>query len=552
MERKIHIRFLIISIVTALVAFVLTCVIFHRGFEDQIKNDLKTTAEIISDTITDYENINIDRVSHYRITVIDSSGNVVFDSATDEQNMDNHLERPEIIEANRSGEAFISRQSDTLKTSIYYYAVKLPNQNFLRLSVEADNIYAFFNNSIWVLIVVVLILIILTTVVSSRLTRNIVNPVNKLVDAIIDDKELDLSDKEIYKELVPVIEKLRSQNKQIKQQRHKRHIETDKIYAIIDNMSEGMIFLDMQKNILLINDMAKSFLDCGDIDIGTNILEVNRNIEYNEAIKKGIEGEKCEITQTYSGKILNISVSPVISDGKQIGAVSIAVDITQKAELENMRRDFTANVSHELKTPLTSVTGYAELIENGIARKEDVKKFAGRIRKEATRMLKLIGDIINLSKLDSCNDQDTFTDVDLSSIVKETAESLDFMADQYKVDVEIKTDKCMVRGSKTQLSELVHNLLENAIRYNHENGKAVITAGNGVLTVSDTGLGIPKADCDRVFERFYRVDKSRSKDTGGTGLGLAIVKHIALNHNAKISLESEVGKGTKITIDFKN
>ncbi len=367
----------------------------------------------------------------------------------------------------------------------------------------------------------------------------------------------DAEDTSDYPELKPFFEMMNAQQREIEHQLARVAKEKNRLSTIINNMDEGLIILDNDLNVIMLNHSAYSWLgsefsrgECA----GKHISKVCTSQEICDAIEKADQ-----TNLTIGGRHLQIHVNNVVSSAEQVGRIGLLLDVTERYEIDRIKQEFTANVSHELKTPLTSISGYAELIGSGMAKGDDAQNFAGRIHRESTRLLALISDIIKLSRLDEGSDSDNFEMVDLLTVARECKDVLEISAGQTGVTVNVSGESCFVKGSPSQLTELVYNLIDNGIRYNRRGGEVNVTvcrsadmddASNAVLTVSDTGIGIAKEHQLRVFERFYRVDKSRSKETGGTGLGLAIVKHVAERHSARLELESTVGKGSTIRVVF--
>lgn len=544
MERKISLQFLLISLLSSVLAAVICCFAFYGVMSRQVFSDLKMTAQAVAENIGDTDKL---AALDTRVTLISSDGSVLYDNSADFSEMDNHLNRDEVKQAFEKGSGTALRNSATLGEKIYYYAQKLSDNTVLRVSVKSVGIQSVFYSMMPVILIALIVIFALCAFLSAALTKNIVKPIKSISETI---ESADLDDFG-YEELVPLIRKIKSQRHQIEQQLSRVKSEKEKITAIMQHMSEGLILFDAAKNAVLINETAMTLLKTSDDAIGERIYYITRDSEIIDCVRKAENGGTASGMFKLGGRNYQFTASPVLFSGEQKGVVCLIIDVTEKTGLEKMRREFTANVSHELKTPLTSVMGYSELIESGIAKTEDIPKFAEKIGKEASRMLALISDILNLSKLDELNEPDDVASVNLKKIAEETAENLSLLADEYGVELSVSGDETFVEGSAGKLTELVYNLCENAIRYNKPSGSVRIEIKGKKLIVSDTGIGIAKDKQQRVFERFYRVDKSRSKESGGTGLGLAIVKHIAAQHGAKIELESEENKGTTITVTFK-
>lgn len=554
MEGKINTQLFIMGLVSAVLVSIITLFMFFNTFQNQINADLKADAEIIAKSY-EYLSENGDlqdfAESSIRITLIRSDGSVIFDS--EKMSDENHIERDEIKNALENGEGYSVRRSSTTNINTYYYAIKLSNGNILRVAKDADALNSMFTSLLPYTIFVFLALLILSLAIGSILTKKIIKPITKLSESV-DDIGSEIDDEDIYPELVPFITEIIAQKREIRYQLGKVEREKNKVAAIIQNMSEGMILLDLDKNVLLMNEATKKIFDVGEISLKhDSLLYISRDKDVNDCVDKALEGENSSIEIMLDGRIYQIIANPVASHGEQIGVICLIIDITEKKEIESMRQEFTANVSHELKTPLTSISGYAEMIEAGIVKEEDIKNFAGRIRKESARLLSLISDIILLSRLDDSQREEAVhkETVDLLGIAQKCADEISVQAEKQGVTVTVSGENCIMNGNITLLTELIQNLCDNAVRYNREkDGRVDITVGKNFIDVKDTGIGIPPEHRSRIFERFYRVDKSRSKERGGTGLGLAIVKHICELYNAKIELKSTENFGTEIKVIF--
>lgn len=554
MEGKINTHLFIMGLVTAILVSLITWLVFFNAFQNQVNADLKTDAQLIAtsyDYITDDNNLKDFAKGQTRITLIKADGNVIFDS--EKKSDENHLGRSEIKDALQDGEGYSSRYSETTRTNTYYYAMKLSNGNILRVAKDADALNSVFTSILPYMILIFIMLLIMSLAIGFFLTKKIINPITKLSESV-DDIGTDIDADDIYPELSPFITEIIAQKREIRYQLGKVEREKNKVAAIIQNMSEGMILLDLDKNILLMNEATKRIFNVGDVTLKhDSLLYISRDKDVNDCVDKALDGENSSLELMLNGRIYQMIANPVASQGEQIGVICLIIDITEKKEMESMRQEFTANVSHELKTPLTSISGYAEMIEEGIVKEEDIKNFAGRIRKESARLLSLISDIILLSRLDNSQKAEAIRKetVNLLTIAQKCADDIAVQAERQGVVVRVSGEEYIMRGNITLLTELVQNLCDNAVRYNRDkDGKVDITVGNGFIDVKDTGIGIPPEHRARIFERFYRVDKSRSKERGGTGLGLAIVKHICELYDAKIELKSSEGFGTEIKITF--
>lgn len=554
LKSKLTGRLCVIGLVSVILTAVSATLAFWFIFSQQAQDDLKMSGTLLASAYDQSAAPSGEELSEiasedYRITLISPDGTVLYESdpQASEDRMDNHKDRPEIKQALETGDGSSARESDTVGRVTYYYAVRLQNGDVLRVSRQVDNVFSVFGGIIPILIVITVYVLLVCLVMASEMTKGIIRPIESMAkdpDAVA------------YDELVPFSNMIESQRREIEAQMGRIQQETDKINTIIANMEEGFVLLDGEKNVLMHNDSAIRLLQSGPGEvIGNSFIRLSRNQNVNHCIDSASKGKSREAAFEVGERQLQLLANPVYSKGEQIGVICIIVDMTGRHALDQMRQEFTANVSHELKTPLTSISGYAEMIESGIAKDGDVKTFAAKIHKEAGRLVTLIGDIIRLSQLDEEPSQVQPVRVDMASLVEECTDSLVISADKHKVSLETDVTPCAVRGDRNMLYELIYNLCDNAIRYNKENGSVLISVkprdGKVVLKVKDTGIGVPKEHQARIFERFYRVDKSRSKQTGGTGLGLAIVKHIAEQHKAQISLESEEGAGSVITVTFE-
>ena len=434
MERRIVLSLFYMGIITAIAGIVITTFAYYGFFRKEIEKNLAHECRLVAksyDKLSSPDELAKFSGEDFRITLIDKNGNVLYESETNHPMMANHLDRPEIKSAVETGTGSATRLSDTFGTEDHYYAVRLDNNNILRVSIQTDSIIALFERSLLIISFIIICIIIVSLIASVKLTEKLIAPLKRIPEMLA--KNIPVTNAGMYPEVIPLVEEIRN----------------------------------------------------------------SRNAQ------------------------------------------------------SEMRQEFTANVSHELKTPLTSISGYAELIESGMAQGADSVKFAGKIRKESDRMLNLIGDILRLSELDSISDTPLDEEVDLKAVAEDCKDRLSQQAERRGIRITVSGDNTTIRGSRTEISELVYNLVDNAIKYNRENGNIEIRTDGRKLTVADTGIGIPQESIPRIFERFYRIDKSRSRAKGGTGLGLSIVRHIAEHHNAKIDVESTLGVGTSITVAFR-
>ena len=485
------------------------------------------------------ENVEADR---FRVTWIGADGTVLFDTRVDESTMENHADREEIREAFETGSGSAVRNSSTLTEQTYYEAQRLTDGTVLRISANQASAWALMMDLLWPIILIAMLAIGLSLILARRMAKNIVEPMNKL------DLEHPLSNN-TYEELSPLLRRINQQHLQIHSQMRKLQHKTDEFIQITSHMQEGLVVLDKETHIRSINSAALKIFRAEETCVGSSFFQVNRSNALRQALNDALDHGHGSTVQELDGRAYRFDMSSIQSEGKLLGAVILAVDVTESQNAEQMRREFSANVSHELKTPLQGIIGSAELLETGMVKAEDTPRFVGHIRKEASRLVNLIEDIIRLSQLDEGVDLPTET-VDMLALAEDVREILAPSAANKQVAVHVTGKGFTIMGVRRMLQEIIYNLCDNAIKYNIPGGSVTIHAENNRLVVRDTGIGIPTEHKNRIFERFYRVDKSHSKASGGTGLGLSIVKHAVAYHNAEISLESAPGKGTTITIQF--
>ena len=485
------------------------------------------------------ENVEADR---FRVTWIDTDGTVLFDTQVDQTAMENHADREEIREAFATGSGSAVRISSTLTEQTYYEAQRLTDGTVLRISTNQASAWALMMDLLWPIILIAVLAIGLSLILARRMAKIIVEPMNKL------DLEHPLSN-DTYEELSPLLRRINQQHLQIDAQMRKLQHKTDEFIQITSHMQEGLVVLDKQTHIRSINSAAVKIFDAEESCVGSSFFQVNRSNSLRQALNDALDRGHGSAVQELAGRVYRFDMSGIQSDGNLLGAVILIVDVTESQNAEQLRREFSANVSHELKTPLQGIIGSAELLESGMVKPEDTSRFVGHIRKEASRLVSLIEDIIRLSQLDEGVQLPTET-VDMLQLAEEVRALLQSGAEEKNVNICVSGKGFSVVGVRRMLQEIIYNLCDNAIKYNVSGGSVTIQAEKNRLVVSDTGIGIPAEHKDRIFERFYRVDKSHSKASGGTGLGLSIVKHAAAYHNAEISLESVPGKGTTITIQF--
>lgn len=486
-------------------------------------------------------------VKDFRVTWIDSDGTVLYDSVSDSSAMENHLERQEVQEALKNGYGESSRYSDTLTERSLYAAQKLSDGTILRISAAHGSIVMLLIGMIRSIVFIIVIAFLLAFWLARGLSKRIVQPLNEL------DLEHPMENKK-YDEIAPLLRRIDSQHKQLALQQTDLQRKQDELNTIIGSMEEGMVLLDHTQCILSINRSAAKLLGARENCIGANILTVSQDTALQSAVQQAAQGSAVSINTELCGKVFQISAAPVISEQVLSGIAIVFFDITERERAEQQRREFTANVSHELKTPLHAISGYSELLKYGIASEQDVRPFAEKIYNEAQRLIQLVEDIIKLSHLDEGAAEMQHVETDLYQLSEEVVKQLDTVATERQIEIQLEGDHAVILGIPELLHGIVYNLCDNAIKYNHTGGYVNIsiadTADHAALTVKDTGIGIPHEHLDLIFQRFYRVDKSRSKAVGGTGLGLSIVKHAAKIHHADISIESEPGIGTEIKIIF--
>ena len=485
------------------------------------------------------ENVEADR---FRVTWIDKDGTVLFDTQADQTAMENHADREEIREAMETGSGSAVRNSSTMTEQTYYEAMRLYDGTVLRVSANQASAWALMIDLLWPIVLIAVLAIGLSLVLARRMARKIVGPLNGL------DLERPLAN-DTYEELSPLLRRINRQHLQIEAQMRKLRRKADEFSQITAHMQEGLVVLDKETNIRSINSAAVKIFGAEETCVGSSFFRLGGSNALRPALNDALDRGHGTATLAENGRVYRFDMSRIRSDGRLLGAVILAVDVTEAQNAEQLRREFSANVSHELKTPLQSIIGSAELLESGMVRPEDAPRFVGHIRREAARLVDLIGDIIRLSQLDE-GIAPTMEDVDLLALAEEVKTILEPCAAEKDVRIEVSGQGFPLTGVRRMLQEVTYNLCDNAVKYNVPGGRVQIRVEGRKLTVSDTGIGIPQEHQDRIFERFYRVDKSHSKASGGTGLGLSIVKHAVAYHKAEISLNSTPGKGTTITIQF--
>ena len=514
--------------------------------ENQLRDELSLAAAAVEDGGTDYlSQLTADR---YRLTWIAADGSVLYDTKTDAESLENHASRAEVSQALTTGTGESTRYSSTLMEKTMYYAQLLDDGTVLRISISRATVGMIAVGMIQPLLIVLIVALILSGLLARRLSRRIVDPLNSL------DLERPL-DNDAYEELSPLLKRIHRQHVEIQTQLRELREKTDEFTQITGSMREGLVLLDEHDSILSINAAAQALFGADAQCVGRDFLTIERSHEISAAIPAAVADGHSEVRAERAGRVYQFDISRIASDGKPIGTVILAFDITEQEFAERNRREFTANVSHELKTPLQGIIGSAELIENGMVKPDDLPRFVGHIHAEAARLVTLIDDIIRLSQLDEGDAMPT-EPVDLLAVSQEAAENLQDAAAARGVTVGVTGQPAVIPGVRRLIYEIVYNLCDNAIKYNRDGGRVDVTvaadADGSSITVADTGIGIAPEHQGRVFERFYRVDKSHSKASGGTGLGLSIVKHAVQYHHGRIELESTPGTGTTIRVVFPN
>lgn len=512
--------------------------ILYGYYEKQSFASLAQEAEQLQQTM---EYVSPEQMrSADRITLISPDGTVLYDSVARADAMENHLSREEVAQALREGTGKSSHYSSTVLKKNLYYALRLEDGNILRLSREQSSLGAMLLNMAWPIAATVAGLLLLAAGLSVRLARQITQPIN----AISPDDPQD-----VYPELQPLTQRLRQQRETIRNQMDELSRRMREFSAMTENMSEGFLLIDLRGHVLTENHSASMLLPT-DAD---NIAKCSQR-ELCQAAQQALTGQRCERLLQQGERTLSVIASPVLESGQVTGAVVLTLDVTEREQREKLRREFSANVSHELKTPLTSISGFAELMSQGPVPPDKVREFSLDIQKECTRLTNLVEDIIDLSRLEEGGGDMTWEDIDLYTLCDDVLQSLEPVAKRQTVTLRLAGESLQVRGVYQVLREMIYNLCDNAIKYNRSGGSVTVTvarsAGRASVAVADTGIGIPYEDQSRVFERFYRVDKSHSRAIGGTGLGLSIVKHAAALHGAEIKLQSQPEDGTVITVLF--
>lgn len=549
MIKKIFRSSLLTAMIVLIVCLILICGILYEVFENQLKNQLQKELSFIAVAV---ENEGIEYIQSLnkendRVTLIDIDGTVLADSRADAEKLGNHLDREEIKKAVESGKGYSIRYSSTMTEKTVYYAKRLKNGQIIRISANQYTLFTILLGLVQPIIIVIVVAVVLSFVLSMNVSKHIVEPINRL----------DLNNPQenvTYDELSPLLKKIAHQKSTIEQQLEEARKKQEEFRLITDNMREGFLVIDKQMKLLTYNTSALKLLGA-EKKAPENIFALSRNKAFRDAIYQSVEGGHSQTEMSLEEQCYSIIANPVYDlENNVIGAVIVIIDVTEISKREQLRREFTSNVSHELKTPLTSISGFAELMKTGDTDMETVVDFSKSIYYEAQRLINLVSDIIKLSELDEGVIEYEAEIVDIYTLSLEVVARLSTYANEKNVKISVNGEKAEIKGVKKILDEVIYNLCDNGIKYNKNGGSVDISVKNNgnsiLLSVEDTGIGIPKSQQNRVFERFYRVDKGRSKSIGGTGLGLSIVKHGVLYHHARISLESDENVGTSIKIEF--
>ena len=544
MTKRIFRSIVIVATLVLFVCFGVTLGVLYSHYSDLQWQQLGNELTIAQNGLEQYGEDYLDALSKgsFRFTWIEKSGTVLHDTQTSYETMDNHADREEIKEAFAYGTGESQRYSNTLTTKMLYKAVKLQDGSVLRISAAQDSVLALLLEVLFPLVLIYVIAIAVSLMLARRMANRIVNPLNDL------DLDNPLSCN-TYDEISPLLHRIEKQNKQISAQVAQLKEKTDQFEQTTSSMSEGLVLLDSEGKILSINPAAARLFETSKACVGLDFLVVDRSQAMSGGVKQALAKQHCDFHITKHGSEYQIGISPIVSGNRLLGAVVLAFDVTEQVNAQRNRQEFTANVSHELKTPLQSILNSAQLLQSGLVKPEDVQKFTGYICSEAERLLQLINDIIRLSQLDESGEFPQES-VNLYAVTSQVLQTLLPAADSRNITVELLGEHTVITGVRQLAYELIYNLCDNAIRYNKDGGKVTVTVGKDSITVKDTGIGIPKEHQARIFERFYRVDKSHSRETGGTGLGLSIVKHAAQQFGAIIELESEPNIGTTVIVKF--
>ena len=548
MAKKIFRSTMAVGLWVLLLSAALFLGMLYQYFTDRYTQELESETWLVARGV---ESMGLDYLdglrTDNRITWVAQDGTVLYDNEADAAAMENHADREEIQEALFGIQGTARRESATLSQLTIYVAHRLDDGSVIRLAGSQSTVVHLLMAMAPPIVLILIVTLIFAAALSSRLTKRLVRPI----------LELDLErpeDSEVYDELSPLLTRIRRQNDTIRAQMDQLRQQKQEFAALTENMSEGFLLLDAKGRVLSYNTGVLRLLGAAAPAEEASVLTLDRSDVFQQLVEQVLDGRRSQVRMERAGRILQLLGDPVLRDGETAGAVLVLLDVTEREQAEQMRREFTANVSHELKTPLTSISGMAEIMKDGLVKQEDVRGFAADIYQESQRLIRLVEDILHLSRLDEGGGGLERQEIDLLDLARTVEDRLQSTAKQHQVELELTGDHAAIQGLPSVVEEMVYNLCDNAIKYNRPGGKASVRVEDGAdavtVTVSDTGIGIPPEDRERVFERFYRVDKSHSKAIGGTGLGLSIVKHGAALHNAQVELDSAPGKGTTVRLRF--
>ena len=548
MTGKLFRNFLVVGAWVLLLSVALFMGMLYQHFTSQFTDELVMETQLVARGV---ETMGMDYLegveTENRITWVDSDGTVLYDNVADASAMTNHADREEIQEALRSSRGTAVRESSTLSERTIYAARRLDDGTVIRLSGAQSTVVTLLLSMVQPILLILVITMVFAAVLASRLSKRIIRPI---LDLDLEHPEEGLP----YDELSPLLTRIRKQNETIRSQMTLMDQRRQEFTALTENMSEGFLLLDARGRVLSYNTGALRLLGTSAPEEEANVLTLDRSEAFQKTVDQALRGHRCQGRLERGERTIQLLADPVLREQEPAGAVLVLLDVTEKEQGEQMRREFTANVSHELKTPLTAISGMAEIMKNGIVKPEDVTGFADDIYKESQRLIRLVEDIIHLSRLDEGGTGLERQSTDLVEVAHRVEGRLSSLAREGGISLSVEGEPCTIQGIPSVLEEMVYNLCDNAIKYNRPGGAVKVSVGQEgsevVLEVSDTGIGIPKGDQERVFERFYRVDKSHSKEIGGTGLGLSIVKHGAALHDARVELDSTPGKGTTVRVYF--
>lgn len=548
MKQKIFRSIVGVSLLVLIAGLLLIAGVLYYHFSEQMQSELHREADYIAEGINSLGIEYLEQIQERqkRLTLIGSDGTVYYDNKADIEMLDNHLAREEVRDALKNGSGKSERYSETLQERTLYYALRLEDGSILRMSVVTQSIVALLLQTFKPICIMLFVVFLVAGIVASTVARKLIEPINNL------DLEHP-EENQTYEEMAPLLGKIKKQSAQINHQLRKANRKKEEFDAITEHMKEGLIIIGKKMEVLSYNKAAVELLSDGNKPTVGSALAFNRSEVFCKALEEALKGKAKEVMLTHGNKEYQVLVNPVFQEEEVKGAVVLVLDITEKVQREYLRREFTANVSHELKTPLTSISGFAELIKSGLVKTEDVEEFATRIYNEAGRLITLVNDIIRLSRLEEGDFYEKEV-IDVKALLSEVLDGLEVEAKKNNIFMEIKGDEFTYEAPKQMIGEMLHNLCENAIKYNKPGGKVMIhmqaDKEKKVITVTDTGIGIPMEYQERVFERFFRVDKSHSKKIGGTGLGLSIVKHSVDYLGGQVYLKSEIGAGTQVKIEL--